>query len=339
MQRLIYELDPHNRLIARSGAKGRGLSRFRHVINGEFKMGERGLLIYHIKSPSRNLAQQLNLPYQLKLSGRWSLTENHDLKITFDKCALAGFRNEIVLAGEIIGAEADSLLFSVTQKMSDNTTKTRILKMEGVWQADKQNRLTFKVSKEGGLHDTLIFEGEWEIDKNHQIIYKYKKDFSETGKKAERSLALAGFWNMTEKDTLTYHLDFIDRSFFAFKAGYGRAYNDRIKYEVGIGLKNKKRPRRKEIILYGKWNIRQGAGLIFEISYGSGQIGGMVFGAEARLGSNSKIEFDLRTASGKPLGMSLALSRTILKGSGELYSRALFSEKEKAVYIGGGFKW
>ncbi len=331
MQRLIYELDPHNRLIVRNGAKSRGPSQFRYVVSGEFKIGEKNSLIYQIKSPSRALARQLNLPYQLKLSGKWSLTENHALKVTFDKCALQGFRNEIVLAGEIIGAESGSLLFSIIQKMPDDTTTTRILKLEGAWQADKQNRLTFKISRGGGLHDTLTFEGAWEIGKNHQISYKDKK--------TERSLTFAGFWNITKKDTLTYHLDFINRSFFDFKAGYGRAYNDRIKYEVGIGLKNRKRPLRKEVILYGKWNIKQGAGLIFEINYGNGQIGGMVFGAEARLGNDSKIEFDLRTESKKPLGISLTLSKTILKGAGELYSKALFSEKEKAVCIGGGFRW
>lgn len=331
MQRLIYEVDPHNRLVVRNGAKNCGPPQFRYVINGEFKMGWKNLLIYQIKSPSKALARQLNLPYQLKLSGKWSLTENHNLKITFDKCALEGFRNEIVLAGEIIGAKSDSLLFSITQKMPDDTTTTRILKLEGVWQADKQNRLTFKVSKGVGLYDTLTFEGAWEIGKNYQISYKYKE--------TEGLLTLAGFWNITKKDILTYHLDFTNRSFFDFKAGYGRAYSDRIRYEVGIGLKNRKRPWLKEVVLYGKWNIRHGAGLIFEISYGNGQIGGMIFGAEARLGNDSKIEFDLRTESGKPLGVSLALSKTILEGIGELYSKALFSEKEKAIYIGGGFRW
>lgn len=339
MEKLIYELDPHNRLIVKSGARDRGPSRFRHVINGEFKIGEKNSLIYHIKAPSKTLAGQLNLPYQLKLSGRWSLTENHDLRLTFDKCALEGFRNEIVLAGEIIGAGPDSLLFSVTQKMPDETLTTHVLKLEGVWQADRQNRLTFKAAKEGGLSDTLTLEGAWEINKDHKISYRYKKSLSGTGKKEDRSFTLDGFWNITQKDTITYHLDFMNRSFFDFKAGYGRACSDSMKYEIGIGLRGRKRPLRKELILYGKWNIRQGTGLVFEIDYGGGQTGGMMFGAEARLARDSKIKLDLRTESGEPLGMSITLSKAVLDGAGELYSKALFSEKEAAVYIGGGFKW
>src|SRR4030043_28085 len=95
-EKLIYELDPHNRMIAGSGAKSSGLSRFRYVIDGEFKIGRGNSLVYHVKSPSRSLSRQLNLPYQLKLRGTWSLTQNHDLKLTLDKCQLQGFRNEVV---------------------------------------------------------------------------------------------------------------------------------------------------------------------------------------------------------------------------------------------------
>lgn len=339
MEKIIYELDPHNRLVAGSGRKTSGLSQFRHVIDGEFKIGRGNSLIYHIKSPSRGLSRQLDLPYQLKLRGAWSLTQNHDLRLTLDKCKLDGFRNEIVLKGELIGAESDSLLFSMTQKTADDTTSTRILRLEGRWQADKQNRLTFKAEKEGGKYDTLTFEGIWEVGKNHQVVYKYGKNLSGKGKKAERSLIFDGFWNIAEKNVITYHLDFINGSVFNFRAGYGRAYKDSIKYEIGIGLENRKRPLRKYIILYGNWIIKERVGLVFEINYGKDQIGGIVFGAEAKLTPDSKMEFDLRAESGKPLGISLELSKTILNGAGELYSKALFSEKEKAVYIGAGFTW
>lgn len=338
-EKIRYELDPHNRLIAEPGTAVSGLSQFRYIIDGELKIGNGNALFYHVKSPARGLLRQLNLPYQLKLRGTWSLTENYDLKLTLDKCQLAGFRNEIVLKGEIIGAKSDALLFSITQKTTDDTVSTRILKLEGTWQADKENRLAFKAYREDGKYDTLTFESTWEVGKNHQVVYKYRKNLSEKNKKAERSLAFDGFWNINRKNILTYHLDFINRSLFDFRVGCGRADKDSIKYEVGVGFKKKRRPVREYIVLYGRWNLQKGIGLVFEINYGKNQIGGIVFGAEARLKKGARLELNLKTEAGRPLGMSLTLSKEILGGEGELYSKALFSEKEKAVYIGAGFRW
>ena len=166
-------------------------------------------------------------------------------------------------------------------------------------------------------------------------MYKYFKD----GKRSEKTILFEGFCNITQKDIVTYHLDFMNRSLFNFRVGKGSVSQNSIKYEMGMGLESRRRPAAKYLVLYGKWSIRGRAGLIFEIDYGGGRIGGITFSAEARLAPDSRIKFDLKTDSGKPLSLSLTLSKAILKGAGEFYSKALFSEKEKAVYIGGGFKW
>ncbi|MFH0839862.1 MAG: hypothetical protein V1883_02460 [Candidatus Omnitrophota bacterium] len=335
MEKIKYEIDPHNRLIAKISRRRSGIPKFRHVIDGEFKTGPSNTLIYHIKSPSKGITEELDLPYQVKLGGVWSLTKNHELKLIFDKCQLEGFRNDVVLKGEIIGANSDSILFSVTQKTGDGFSRTSILRLEGIWQADEYNRLMFKAKKESDKYDTLVFEGRWEINKQHKIAYKYAKGRD----KSERSVLFDGFWNVTEKDKLTYHLDFMNRSFFNFRVGKGTASQNNIRYEIGIGARAQRRPKARYLVLYGKWNIRKSVGLVFEIDYGDGQTGGIVFTAEAKLTADSRIKFELKTESGKSLGVSLTLSRTILKGVGELYSKVLFSEKEKAVYIGGGVRW
>lgn len=335
VKRVVYEIDPHNRLIAGVSLRRSGLPKFRHVIDGVFKIGMGNELVYHVKSPSQGVLKELDLPYQLKLGGTWSLTKNYDLKFTFDKCQLKGFRDEVVLNGEVLNADAGSLEFGITQKTADNAASTYVFKLEGVWRADKHNRLTFKAKKEKGGYDTLTFEGKWEIDKNHKIVYKYSKG----PKKSEKSILFDGFWNIAAKNAVTYHLDFMNRSFFNFRVGAASVSRDSIRYEIGIGAEKKRRPAAEYLVLYGKWNIRERVGLIFEIDYGGGQIGGITFGAEARLAQGSKIEFDLKTEAGKPLGISLSLSKSVLNKAGELYSKTLFSEKEKAVYIGGGFKW
>lgn len=335
MEKVRYEIDPHNRLIAKISRRRSGPPQFRYVIDGEFKTSPSNTLIYHIKSPSKAVLKDLDLPYQVRIDGTWSLTKNYDLRLSFDKCELEGFRNDVTLKGEIVSANADSLLFAVTKKTGDGSGETRVLRLEGIWQADRDNRLTFKVKKEGNKYDTLTFEGRWDINNNHKIVYKYSKG----GKKNEKTILFEGFWNITKKDIITYHLDFMNRSLFNFRVGRGSVSNDSIKYEMGIGLEARERPAKKYLILYGKWNIRKRVGVVFEIDYGGGNKGGINFGAEARLTPDSKIRFDLRTETGEPLGLSLTLSKTILKGEGELYSKALFSEKEKAVYIGGGFKW
>lgn len=335
MKRVIYEIDPHNRLVAGISQKHSGPPKFRHVIDGEFKIGAGNTLFYHIKSPSEGISKELDLPYQLKLEGTWCLAKNHDLKLTFDKCQLKGFRDEIVLKGEILSAGADALIFGITQKTADSTASTHILRLEGVWQADKYNRLTFKAKKENGKYDTLTFEGKWEINKNHNIVYKYYKKPTKT----EKTISFDGFWNIAAKNIITYHLDFMNRSFFNFRVGTGNASLDAIKYEIGIGVKQKRRPAARYLVLYGKWHIKERVGLIFEINYGGDRTGGIVFGAEAKLAPGSAIKLDLKTESGKPLGISLCLSKTMLKGAGEFYSKALFSEKEKSVLVGGGFRW
>ncbi len=335
MKKIRYEIDPHNKLVAKISRRRSGPPQFRYVIDGEFKPGPFNTLMYHIKSPSKAISEKLNFPYQVKIDGTWSLTKEHDLRLSFDRCKLEGFRNDVVLKGEIISANADSLTFAVTQKTGGESSETRTLSLEGTWQADRYNRLTFKVKRTKDKYDTLTFEGKWDVNKNHKIVYKYLKD----GERGEKTILFEGFWNITEKDILTYHLDFMNRSLFNFRVGKGSVSHNSIKYEMGVGLEARRRPAAKYLVLYGKWNIRERAGLIFEIDYGGGRIGGITFGAEARLTADSRIKFDLKTESGEPLRLSLVLSKTILKGAGELYSKALFSEKEKAVYIGGGFRW
>ncbi|MEA3305702.1 MAG: hypothetical protein U9R52_02695, partial [Candidatus Omnitrophota bacterium] len=107
----------------------------------------------------------------------------------------------------------------------------------------------------------------------------------------------------------------------------------------GIGISGREKPVRKDIILYGKWKIKKGAGLVFEMKYGRNRLGTIKFGGEAKLIGNSGIKFTLKSKSGKGIGMSITLSRAMFKGNGESFLRFLRSKKEKAAYVGTGFMW
>ena len=331
-QKLRFEVDPHNRLIA-------GISKFRHVIEGRFKIGKGGTLIYHIKAPSDDIARRLYLPHQLKFKGFWSLTKDHNLRLTLNKWRRQTFGDEITLKGEILKAEAHSLIFAVTQRTKENISSTYILRLEGNWQADKNNRLAFRVKRKSGRFDTLIFDGTWEINRKHKIIYHYEKWRTKKGKRSKHSLLFDGHWNLTERNVLTYRLDLKGKSAFDFRIGHGIARKDAIKFEIGIGLSRRLRPVKKYVILYGKWKIKNGVGLIFEVRHADGQISEIRFEAEVKLIGNSKIKFTLKNETGRGLGLAFTLSRKMLKGRGESFIRLLCSKREKSAYIGTGFVW
>ena len=74
MQKIRYEIDPHNRLTIL------GPYRFRSVIDGTFKLAGRNNLAYHVKK-----SDNLDVPQQIKFSGTWSLSKDHELILTLDK--------------------------------------------------------------------------------------------------------------------------------------------------------------------------------------------------------------------------------------------------------------
>ena len=173
--KLRYEVDPHNRLIVSETGKKLPLTRFRRVFDGRFKIGPDSSLIYHIKAPMYGLEAERKAPHQVKLRGRWSFNKNHDLVLTLDKWRRQRVGDEFTLQGQIVAASSNSLSFAVTTRSKKGLATTDILKLQGRWQADAHNRLTFRVRKGEGKHDSLTFDGIWEVDKKHRIVYRWEK--------------------------------------------------------------------------------------------------------------------------------------------------------------------
>jgi len=338
VQKTRYEIDPYNRLILRkaSAAAGNGLTKFRQVLDGRFRI-DRNTLSYHVKAP---LSENEKIPNQIRLKGEWSLADDHSLCLTLDKSARSTFGDRITLEGEILDVSANSLSFAVTTVSKKNTRSTYILNLDGSWKADKFNRLSFHAKKEKGECDILTLKGAWEINKNHEIIYQYEKSDLITKKKRTHTLTFKGHWDIGGKGRVSYLLGGSTDSLFDFMVSAGIFKEDYIKYEVGIGLTNRVRPLTKTVILYGKWNLTKDAGLVFEVQYDDRRTGRIVFGVDARLTDRDTVSFRLKSGmTNDDIGVELELGRDILKGGGQAFLRALRSRRESAVYAGAAWRW
>ncbi|MFH0913601.1 MAG: hypothetical protein V1884_04915 [Candidatus Omnitrophota bacterium] len=336
MEKIRYEVDPHNRLLAKKTGKVTALPHFRRVLDGQFKAGKNNSLTYHIKSP---IPQDIKSPHQVKLKGSWSLTKNHDLRFTLDKWRRQTFGDQLTLEADIVSQEKNALLFSLTTRTKDGNQSLYLLRLEGVWQADKYNRLTFKMKKGEDEYDILTFEGAWQIDKNHQIIYRYQKERLVRKLKRIQTLIFKGYWDINDKARISYIIDKDSGLGFDFKTSLGIFKNNYIKYELGIGRVYKQRPARRVVILSGRWKIKKDKGLVFEVERDKKKVYAITFGAEARLTGKDSVVFKLKGDANKELGAELELSRKILKGDGQAFLRLLKSKEESAVLIGAGRRW
>ncbi len=350
MQKLRYEVDPNNRLVVRETGRKLPLTYFRRVFDGKFKTGPNNTLIYHIKAP---MGDNLKAPHQVKLRGKWSLNKEHDLVLTLDNWRRQTLGDEVTLQGQIVSVSSSSLSFAVTTRSEKNLDIKNILKLEGRWQADEHNRLTFKVKKGKGRHDTLTLDGIWELDKKHRLVYKYEKAQLIRKKTLKETLVFKGVFDITKRNRLSYELSPDGKSGFDFRTGLGFLHEDYIKYEIGIGGSNRRKPVNRTLFLYGKWKIKRRVGLLFEIKYPAtkdsagrpattdwrGKPKAIKFGADAKLTKRDEVKFSIKNEEGKDLGMELKLSRKLLAGDGEAFIKLLKDKKEAAIYVGAGWKW
>jgi hypothetical protein len=337
MKKIQYEIDPYNRLIISGSGKKSDLPKFRQVIDGRFKLDKDNNLYYRVKAP---LPEDDNVPHQIKLKGEWSLTDDHQLRLTLDGQGRQTFGDQITLQGEILDVNKNSLLFAVTTTTKENTRSTYVLDLGGAWKADQNNRLSFRVKKESGRYDILTFSGAWEINKNHRIIYQYERARLIRKKRESHTLTFKGYWDIKDAVRISYLLGKGTDSSFDFQTSAGIFRENYIKYELGIGLSGRTDPVRRIVTLYGKWNLKKDVGLIFEVDYEDKKAKQIVFGADARLTNKDTIAFKLKNnMENKEMGVELELSHKIFKGDGEAFMRLLKSNRESAVYTGAAWRW
>ena len=306
MQKVRYEIDPHNRLVIKATGRKTRLPVFRRALDGKFKTGKNNTLIYRVKSP---VSRETNIPHQFKLRGKWSLNKRRDLTLTLEKWGRQTFGDKLALTGNIVSVNRDALLFAVSTRTKEGARSTYCLKLSGSWRADRHNRLTFRVKKERGKHDILTLKGIWEINKNHRVIYRREKGRLIRKLKDVRALTFKGHWDIKDKARISYVFDGDTNSRFNFRTGAGLFRENYIKYEIGIGLSGRARPARRIITLFGKWRIKRGKKLVFEVKYKNGKIHAIVFGADIKLATKDRVLFKLRNEKGKDIGAHGARER------------------------------
>ncbi|MFC1576201.1 hypothetical protein ACFL3J_00870 [Candidatus Omnitrophota bacterium] len=332
-----YEIDPYNRLIIKKTGKKSGLPRFRKVLDGRFNVYENNNLSYRVKAPFEH---DLNIPHQLKLKGTWSLTDNHNLRLTLNKEGRKTLGDKLTLEGRILDVSKNSLLFAVTTKTKDGKQSTYILSLKGTWKVDKNNRLSFHLGREKDRRDILIFKGAWKLNKNHQIIYEYEKADLIRKKKRIHTLTFKGYWDIRDKFRISYVLDGSTDSSFNFKTAVGIFKGNYIQYEVGVGLAGRAKPIKRTLRLFGKWKIKKGRGLAFEVEYENRKVRAITFGADIISAGKNTVSFKLKNdIADKDMGASLKLSHKILKGVGTAFLRLSKSRRESAIYAGVARSW
>lgn len=318
-EKVKYEIDPSGRLIF-----------MRTVLEGEFSIDKDNALTYRVKNPIPS-----SIPQQLKLSGSWSLNNEHNLVLKLDKENNQWAGDKLALEGEIIDAKADELIFSVSTKDSGEKMHFYLLKLGGRWQADEYNRLSFLATKKKDVYDELSFSGSWEVNRQNQLIYTYAKARLKRKEKLTRAITFKGYWDITEKNRISYVLNKELDSGFDFQVSLGKPAIRGLEYEIGVGAT----PKKKKFLLFGSWKVNKNLGFLFEMPYEEGKIRSVIFGATCKITKGTNLEFKLRNNMHKELGIDLKLNKSILKGAGDAFLQALKDGQEVTVRAGLGFRW
>ncbi len=295
MGKIRYEVDPQNRLVVS------GPGRSRTVLDGDFRVSGRNRLSYHVKK-----SDNIRIPQEIKFSGKWSLGQGQNLTFMLDKWNNQCEGEKLVLKSGLLSAKSDELAFLLETKNSSLKRRVYILKLDGKWQADRYNRLSFNVETNSGSADKLVFLGAWSINKKNEIVYRRTKKSLKTKEKTDDTIILRGHWDITSKDRLSYTLEGDPSVRLDFKVSFQKALKDSLRYGISVGRSAAK----TTITVFGKWSLKKGLGLTFEVS-----------------------------SSGAGPCIKAELAKKFLNGAGEGYIKTLVSRQEASILGGLGVRW
>ncbi len=322
-----YAIDKDNRLIITKDSR---------VLrpHGYFVIEADNELAYIVKETAE-WRKRFNIPQRLVLNGIWNLDRGHNLNFTLRKTVTQAGNDRLVIKNQIVKAKADSLIFSFGTQGKAGTHTFRLLQLKGKWQADKYNRLQFLVKRLKSRSDTLTLQAGWQA-RNNNLIYTYKKVSLKTKHSHLSTILFKGYWQVDSKNRLSYILDAKSDSKFEFKVYLETpsliGKTGVIKYRAGIGVKGSRFFKAETITLYGIWKFHRKAGLSLEIDYGRRRVKTMDFGVFVRPG-RGKVTCELKTRTGRDVGISIEFSRQFLKKDAEWFLR-LVQDKGQS-----GFKW
>ncbi len=270
------------------------------------------------------------------VKGRWEIGPGHEVQYRAE-----GKDEEIKLKAPLLAAEPNALVIAFTEKQSDQKSVTRAAKLTGTWHLNAKNRVIFEVERQRGRPDVLAFKGAWRAGRSNEFIYSYEEISLKTKKKIKREFVFAGFWELSERNRLTYRLAADPDSAFRIRGAFQTrsilAKAGEIRYQAGVEVNG--RHKIQTIVLFGKWKLSRDLELLFESEYAGGRKRTIVFGGEFALGASSRVTARLKGEEGKPLGVELVLTREFLKKDGLAFLRLMRSLGESRAEAGVRFKW
>ncbi len=335
-QKIRYEVDPLNQLVMIEPFSPISPLRKKMVVEGKFEVDNKNNLSYYICSRQKKKLDEEVL-HKIDFEGKWSLDENHDLKFSLDESKTQVFGDSLVIKGDIINKSKDSLGFSYLERISPNKIKRRQIDLKGLWNADKNNRLNFSVSRETGSDDKLIFNNTWQVSKNNELFYTYLKRDLNRKIKSERSFGIKGYWQIY-KERLVYKFLGNSKSQFEFSASLETAnlYPDdnKIKYQIGIKIKTKdgQKDIKKDVVLFGALKIKRDLSIDFEMGYPNKKVA-IQFIVTRKINRDNSLSLILKDHDNEPIGLELILTRKFLK-TGEFFLEVGRAGSEKKIEAG-----
>lgn len=270
------------------------------------------------------------------VKGKWELTPDHDLQYKSKD-----LDEEIKLQGTLIAAEANALVFSVTARQKDQKIVTSIHKLTGTWKANPKNQLVFEVERESGKRDALTFKASWKVNESHEVVYTYEQVNLKTKRKEAQELVFKGYWDISEKNRLTYYVGGDASSAFRFRGTFQTksvlAKKGELRYQLGVEVYGKSEI--QTVALFGKWIVSRSLNLSFEIEYDDKKRKTILFGGTYSLSESADVAVNLKSQDGKPLGIELILTKDIFNGDGQTFIRLQKSIDESRIEAGMQFKW
>lgn len=286
------------------------------VLDGNLSIDKNNRFKYWLNAPTA-WRRKYGLPGKITFTGNWQINKNYDLELTLDENKNQSKDDCLVFKGEIVSAAADALVFQIKSRDNRGQTHIQLLQLNGVWQADECNQLSFQAKKQNTTTDILTLQGAWQLNKNQQITYTYEKTDLRTKTKIFNTLTFSGFWQINSTNRLTYILARSLESRFDFRVQIETPNlypkEGAIKYRLGIGLRQGRAFRQKVICLYGAWKFSRRLGLIFQMDYGRSCLKAIEFGADVALNRKNQIICALRNKAGQPLGINITFSHRFFK--------------------------
>jgi hypothetical protein len=280
-----------------------------------------------IKTCSINSKNQLVINKNVTVDGTWSLTTDHELCLTLDATQDTQFGDKIILSGRFNDVSPNILSFEASHHENHSKITSDIIALQGVWEADDNNKLIFKVKKESGRHDVLTFTNTWIMDDKNRIIYEYETASLVFKKKETHQLTFKGTWDIIKNNRLYYELSNLSGSGFDFRVGTSVLEKNQIKTKIMIGSQN------KDISISGQWKVSDEVGLTFDVTYDNGAVKGIVFGSEFQMSDKDKLSLKIGN------GFEARLTQELIKDVAEFSTAIQTSGSESRATWGVNLKF